>query len=359
MKKRISARVICLLVAAVMLIGALTVSAINGSPYENLKNAALNALFYENVSFEGEFTLHVDGQLHDRASIRGYVGDESMLTIGYYESPWQLELEDADAAFRIPARAGFTNFVCQYFSVSSVDVGEMNHHWYSVRRQSGNFTLPQSLGHEIFGIAGRDSNHLRLAEMAVDVFIGDLKNNLAMNSQGDGTRRITGAITESQLPEVIRVLIDIAVDEQLRWSDDTRQREDFEHVLSVPVRSLAIDRIQGYADIDSDGNLLYLNVLGVATIENIFGDTHVVEARGVIRFFDIGTTVPVGPFVDAAEIFEEAFRTLQEDRRQLTIPPRSFLFFALDADGNIDPGSFTPGFPNVQDLADLFAAVMP
>ncbi|MCL2405631.1 MAG: hypothetical protein FWC92_08810 [Defluviitaleaceae bacterium] len=325
MKKRISTRAICLVIAAVMLIGALTVSAINGSPYENLKNAAINALFYENYSVEGEFVIRVDGQVLEQSSIRNYVDSESMLSmVSNREGGYRISYTTPD--FRL-------NPITFRQSDELYDDNVVQWH-FAQRAQPGQNLMHNSVGYVMFGQAGRDSNYLRLAELAIDLFVGDLKNNLTMSAQGDDIRRISGAITESQLPEAVRLIINIAIDEQLRWADTSRAREDFNHTLEVPIRDLAIDRIQGHADIDGYGNLLYVSFLGRATIENILGDTHVVEVEGALRFFDIGTTVPVNPFEGAQEILEEYFGRMHNQ-----------VFFTLDEDGNIDLASITNRWP--------------
>ena len=332
MKKRISTRAICLLVAAIMLVGALTVSAINGSPYENLKNAAINALFYENVTIETEFTVSVDGQLREREWARLYFGDES----GFETRSSVSNNAQGDTHTR--ERIQYTT---QDFWINPLFTGGYGVQWYSVNMPWHNNTNIQSIGYNMFGSAGRNSNYLRLAELVVDLFVGDLKNNLIMSPQSDGSRRISGAITESQLPELARVVIDIAIDEQLRWRNiEDLRREDFDDALDIPMRGITIDRIQGHADIDSEGNLLYINVLGVATVETIFGDFHVLEIGGILRFTDIGTTMPVSPFVGAHEIFTEYFNMLRGQNMS-----HRQLFFTLDENGNIDVDSITYQWP--------------
>ena len=63
MRKKFSARLMCLIISGVMLTGALTVAALNGSPYETLKNAIFNVFSYDNFIMEGEFTLIVNGEI--------------------------------------------------------------------------------------------------------------------------------------------------------------------------------------------------------------------------------------------------------------------------------------------------------
>jgi len=319
MKKRISTRVACLLIAAVMLMGALTVSAINGSPYENLKAAVINALFYENYTLESEFTVHIDGQLYERSWSRAYQGNHSRFDIRDERLSY--------SSYNMSINPQFTNCDTQWYRAN-----------YRPFQVWGMQSPSQSIGDDIFGASGRNSNYLRLAEMVVDLFVGDLKNNLTMNSQGGGIRRVSGAITESQLPEIVRLIIDIMTDEQQRWVNPNRTREDYNHIADVPMRSFTIDRIQGHADIDEYNNLLYVNAMGALIIENIFGETYVMELAASLRFSDIGTTVPGGPFANASDILADFFDA--EVNRQL--------FFTLDEDGNIDLASITDQRPSQQ-----------
>ena len=338
MKKRISARAICLIVAAAMLMGALTVSAINGSPYENLKNAAFNALFYDNVTIEAEFTLRIDGEVHEVAWTRQYIGNDSSLSIAHSESPWR-----ASNNIFVPRQLHIISYQSHELVIDTSVTTSDGVQWYSVRRNRNNFGF-NSIGYEIFGPAGRNSNQLRLAEIMIDLFVGDLKNNLTISAYGDGVRRVSGAITESQLPEIVRVLIAIGMD-AIEADHNARnrnfQREDFNHIMDIPPRNISIDRIAGHADIDNNGNLLFINGMAIVTMENIFGDVHLVEVEATASFTDIGTTVPENPFPGSSAIFtEELFREFFDNQQWWRT-----LYFTLDANGNIDIDSITGQWP--------------
>jgi hypothetical protein len=70
----------------------------------------------------------------------------------------------------------------------------------------------------------RDSAQMRFLELAVDILIGDLKNNFTMASD-NGIRRIRGTLTENQIPEIVRAAIDMAVEQSTRygsWNWDQR-----------------------------------------------------------------------------------------------------------------------------------------
>ena len=366
MRKRISTRAICLLLSAVILAGALTVSAINGSPYENLKNAVFNALFYENVTAEGEVVLRIDGHEHVRAwfiDYIDYIGDGNRLSRGGTRwCPQHFDVTSMMMGFELEYESFETQGLVFDTVSGTTPLLELDRQWYRARRNhspSSNSTL----GYEFFGTAGRNSNQVRLVELFIDLLVGDLRNNLTI-STGEGVRRVSGAITESQLPEIARVAIAIAIDEQLRFRDQNLAgytREDFEHLLEIPVTSVAINRISGDADIDGDGNLLYISARAHVTVENIFGDSHEIEVEGYLRFSDIGTTVPESS-LPCVEFLLELFEAFEpdglswdgswwsfygEDEMIWGWGRRSF-YFTLDSSGNIDLDSI--GFrPGVQD----------
>jgi len=315
-----------------MLTGALMVSAINGSPYETLKNAAFDALFLDNLTLEGEVSLTVDGQVQEQAWIMTQIGNDSTFTRERSESP------------RMGWDSYHISYANQELRINHATITNDGTQWYSVRRMGGGH-ISHSPGYEMFGTAGRNSNQLRLAELVIDLFVGDLKNNLTISSQGDDMRRVSGAITGSQLPEIVRVLIDVALDEMNRFNTREYTREDFidSHVLEIPIVSISIDRISGHADIDSDGNLRSVVGSVVVTIQNIFGDTHEIEGAIDLSLSDIGTTMTESPFPGASELFTEELFLELAGRRNGT------LYFTVDEDGNINQGSITDRWPSRAD----------
>ena len=349
MRKRISARVICLMVAVVVLAGALTVSAINGSPYENLKNAAINALFYENVTQEFEVILRIDGEVTERAWTKRQLDHETLLSMNIADSSLIREIDEELRPFVEEALRN-VHYTSPELNISGTTLTMDGNIWYRVNHRSSGRTWlsgltmadghqSNAIGYTIFGTAGRNSNQLRLAELVIDLVVGDLKNNLTMSSVGD-IRRISGAINESQLPEIARVLIDMAVEEQLRFANTNRTREEFNHPLEIPITGVSVGRISMTADIDSEGNLLYANAIGTAVLENIFGDIMNVEVEMIFRFSDIGTTVPDSLFPGAAEIFTEEFFIERFGNSWTTA------HFTLDRNGNINLDSITDQWPS-------------
>jgi len=317
--KKIKARLICLIVAGVMLVGAVTVAAIEGSPYETLKNAFLNALTSENFTVKGEMTITFNGEIYEQ-EVFHYIHTEA----------GSVDLAGARGAFNDSFR--FSTEGLEIYPVYRSSGGEQ---WYAARTtRTGSMRAGGLIPAEELGSA-----RFRFMELLVDFFVGDLKNNMFMSSN-DGVRRVSGAISHNQLPEIVRVGIYMIVEESQRWhSGDFGSRDDLRHPMDAPIQSLTVNRISGDADIDADGNLLYLNANINLTTVDVFGYSNVIEFSLIINFYGIGTSVVQSPVDGAIELFTPEFMYEEFGRRY------GVVYFMRNADGSINMGSITTAWP--------------
>jgi len=98
--------------------------------------------------------------------------------------------------------------------------------------------------------------------------------------------------------------------------------------------------VRGEAEVDSDGNLTYINISGSATMTNIFGDVSVVELRADARFSDIGTSNPVSPIPGAEQVLTPEFIKNRFGNDSLSV------YFTLNDDGSINVDSITTTHPS-------------
>ena len=314
MRRKISTRLICLIISGVMLTGALTVAAINGSPYETLKNAIFNVLSYDSFVMEGEFTLILNGEIEEIDNVRVVVSENG-----------SLELDD-----------DFLSLTYNDIRFGRAYRGS-GAQWYSARVDTW------SNSHPFSGITTEDRNSAQgqFIELFVDIMVGDLKNNMYMTTN-DGIRTISGAITHNQLPELVRLGIEMVVEQSRSWhGGDYGTRDDFRHShpMDMPIRSLTFDHIGGEAEVDNMGNLLFINANAKATVVNVFGDINTFEFDITMRFSEIGTAVIDHPFAAATafltpEFIEDAF-----GRSHAT------LYFTLNEDGSVNRDSLTDIWP--------------
>jgi len=208
MKKNVKVRVICLIVAAVMLSGAVTAAAIMGSPYDILKKAALDAIVStRNATVEGTLILTIDGVQQNVNKSHIIRGDKGYLAY-YYDENGEI--------------SGFW-YNTDGLSVNSPWIMDDGKEWYSASISQKNDVYGYNHGYRYYSILGmgasvddRDSAQMRFMELLIDLVVGDLKNNVTMTSE-NGTRSIRCAFTGSQVPEIVKAAIDIMV-EQSGWT---------------------------------------------------------------------------------------------------------------------------------------------
>jgi len=300
MRKSIKIRVMCLVMAGTMLAGSLVFAAVNGSPYETLKNAIFDALFYDNVTIAGHMTLTVNGEVEhiDRTHI--VIGETGRLE-HFFD-------RDGQPTGRFSYNSDNIRITSNIFT----DVDDAQ--WYSAWVSDSTFTNSH-MG--LMPFWERGSAAFRFMELFIDLVVGDLRNNMTMSTNG-GIRSVTGTITHSQLPQLVLIGLDVII-EGSQGSND-------------PLQTITLNRLHGNADIDADGNLLHLSGRADITIVHASGDVNVYEFEFKMNFTDIGTSNPQSPIPGAEELLA----------RFVGGP---WLYFTRNADGSINTDSITTRWP--------------
>ena len=415
MKKSVAIRALCLVVASVVLSGAVAAAAFMGSPYEILKRAILDGMSSLNATVEGQMTVTVDGEIQQTQKSYVISGDDGYLNYyfdengdqsGYYYSANGLEI--------LPSYTAEDG--TQWYFANVVPKDNVN-----VYRGGGSALI----GPGMITSETRNSAQMRFIELAIDLLVGDLKNNITMSSD-DGIRKIHGTLTESQIPELAKAGIDMLVEqssggyywdqreislngnervyediritngektittwkqsirpmtseEKKAWENGTYNiqtydndgyfdvvfindhpyaltepperisektvpavRADYENrgPLDIPMKSLTVNYLHGEAEVDADGNLLYIDVGGSATLTDIFGETSEVEIRADARFSDIGASNFACPIPGAEQLLTPDYM-----KAHFGIEYYVGLYFTLNPDGSINADSVTTTYP--------------
>jgi len=317
MKKSVKARVLALVVASLLLCGALTVAAVVGSPYETLKNAVLDALAYDNVTVEVQAVVTVNGEFYERQKMSSVYGSDSYLYYTFDKNG------DPDGYF----------YQSKALNISRSYLGADGTQWYEgyIHRQDSDYYRTSSFA--VLTPEDRNSARLRFMELAVDALVGDLKNNITMSSSG-GTRLIQGTLTESQVPELAKAGIDVLVEES-----GSREYYNEDDPFNMPLKSLTINHLHGEAEVDSEGNLLSVDFYAKATAVNILGETNVFECDFEVRFSGIGATEAACPVPGAKQLLTPDYMKANFGGEY------GVVYFTLNEDGSINAGSVTTTYP--------------
>jgi len=120
-------------------------------------------------------------------------------------------------------------------------------------------------------------------------------------------------------------------------------RDDFPYSsnpLFLPMNSFTVNSVRGEAKVDTSGDLIYLDITGVATIVDIFGEKQNVEVKYTVNITDIGTSSPVCPIPGAERFFTP------ENMKSLVGSENAYVYFKLNADGTIDTESVSTMHPH-------------
>jgi len=187
-----------LVIAAVVLGGAVTAAAIMGSPYETLKYAALDALTERNATVDGAATLTVNGVQLENAKTYSIQGDKSFFEYMFDDEGNNIGFSYSTNSLSVTSLGFAMGDGKQWYAAN---VYPNDQHNYSGRSMASFFS-----GEE------RNSAAMRFFELLADTVIGDLKNNITMTSE-NGVRRIQGTLTESQVPEIVKAGLDMLIEQ--------------------------------------------------------------------------------------------------------------------------------------------------
>lgn len=184
-KNRRFTRTACLALAAVVMAGSMAAAALGGSPYDTLKDAMWNALNAESGTFSFTAEAYIDG-------VR-------------YEEPMGEFIQYAPNASLTRGPSGNETYQRGRLSVQSRDLE--NGVWQAEWRPWEYEGRP--LMNQMFGVqVDRGGASMRLAELFLDLLIGDLKNNLAITQSG-GVRTVSGTVTAQQVPELYNAALTV------------------------------------------------------------------------------------------------------------------------------------------------------
>ncbi|MCL2366330.1 MAG: hypothetical protein FWC75_04700 [Oscillospiraceae bacterium] len=203
MKKSIKIRVICLILAVTVLGGAVAAAAVMGSPYETLRTAMLDALTMRNVTVEMHMDIKFNGATVHEIRVEHIQGDSRAL----------------GTETTLTGTMSYSGF---NFSTPNMEMTPFRQHgqvqedtqWYRAQVFATNINHNSSFSSSPFGMftyEDRNSSEMRFAELLLDLIVGDLRNNISMTSE-NGVRRIRGSLSEHQVPEIVRVGLDMILE---------------------------------------------------------------------------------------------------------------------------------------------------
>ncbi|TWH56233.1 hypothetical protein DesLBE_0427 [Desulfitobacterium sp. LBE] len=148
-------------------------------------------------------------------------------------------------------------------------------------------------------------------ERIIDAVVGSLKDHVIVKENPDGSKELSGSLSEMQIPTLINAVSSFAIKQEFH---DSRMENGWPRMT----KDIAVKEVTGSANIDEAGALQNLLAQATITGKDADGQVHelTVEVLGTIK--DINTTVVTKPDLTGQEVVKDIIK----DRNVMSNPQK-------------------------------------
>lgn len=205
--------IVCLILGAVLLCSAAVANIGNAGGYEAYKQGLLGLLNMDSYSGHGSIELTLDGtSLVTARYVEKFNKDaKAGEAISYTSMDGYSEMFDmTDGGYEnwhvVNPEDHITETPYTYYEYDSKNDSWYINTGYSAGGIFSDFNIDTTSEYE--------QKMLRIAELAVDMFVGDLKNNFVYLGSEDGLRYYRISLSGDQLPEIVQAVMSLAFDNE-------------------------------------------------------------------------------------------------------------------------------------------------
>lgn len=205
--------IVCLILGAVLLCSAAVANIGNAGGYEAYKQGLLGLLNMDSYSGHGNVELTLDGTSLVTARYTEKFNKDAKAgeAISYTSMDGYSEMFDmTDGGYEnwsvVNPEDHITETPYTYYEYDSKNDSWYINTGYSAGGIFSDFNIDTTSEYE--------QKMLRIAELAVDMFVGDLKNNFVYLGSEDGLRYYRISLSGDQLPEIVQAVMSLAFDNE-------------------------------------------------------------------------------------------------------------------------------------------------
>lgn len=205
--------IVCLILGAVLLCSAAVANIGNAGGYEAYKQGLLGLLNMDSYSGHGSIELTLDGASLVTARYTEKFNKDAKAgeAISYTSMDGYSEMFDmTDGGYEnwsvVNPEDHITETPYTYYEYDSKNDSWYINTGYSAGGIFSDFNIDTTSEYE--------QKMLRIAELAVDMFVGDLKNNFVYLGSEDGLRYYRISLSGDQLPEIVQAVMSLAFDNE-------------------------------------------------------------------------------------------------------------------------------------------------
>lgn len=153
-------------------------------------------------------------------------------------------------------------------------------------------------------------------ERIADAVIGSLKDHVIVKDNSDGSKELTGSLTEMQIPALVNAVASFQLKQQFNG------RNGMQNEWSHLTQDVFVKEVTGLASINKDGVLE--NILGTATVsgKDSQGQTHDITVEVLGKLKDVNSTKVTKPDLTGKEVVKQI---AQPNRGRELTNPQKFL----------------------------------
>ncbi|MCX7715390.1 MAG: hypothetical protein N2171_06655 [Clostridia bacterium] len=289
MKKRITA--ISMAVGIVMLAGSAFANYVDAGGYTACKNAAKNFLKEQNYTLNMDAQILFDGQMINQSTVKEL-----------YDKNGDVKLNHSDEFKSIVNGVEDSYSSESYYQdgeriIKQYTGGERAYESYYVNDEP----KPYPYIGNMFGISDEDvqtvDKAVRFGELAADLVVGDLKNNLILVESTDEKDTYAIDLAGYQIPDIINAGLSLVFSQQMAHSsslseEDIARNEEANKFMLLGTDPV-ISSVKGDVSLDKEGRLSSINAEFVLSGTDRRGNAHEAAFKMSVNISDYGTTQPV------------------------------------------------------------------
>lgn len=274
--KKKTAMFVCFILGALLLSAAALTDLATKSGYDQLKDA-LKVTAEQSSDKFASFTMDLSIALKDNG--------KSLGAINYIHKYDRSKSASENISSRESAQGDKENSQTYSDKTTTIRVSDSDPTYYVT-------DYPSERTEEAFPNPFKEDNADDV-EKIVDAVVGSLKDQVVVTENPDGTKGLTGSLTEVQIPALVNAVVSFQVKQEFNG-----RQADLPHLT----QDVFVKEVKGTAKVDKDGVLE--SILGSAIIsgKDAQGTVHQITMEALCKLSDINSTTVTKPVLTGKKV---------------------------------------------------------
>lgn len=141
-------------------------------------------------------------------------------------------------------------------------------------------------------------------EKIVDAVVGSLKDHVVVTENPDGSKAITGSLTEVQIPSLVNAVASFQLKQEFNNQNNNQNNSKMPRLT----KDVFVKEVKGSAKVNADG--VMESILGTAVLsgKDEQGTVHEISLEALVKVMDINTTTVTKPDLTGKKVVKDIAR---------------------------------------------------